>query len=78
MWQPGKRKKHNIIGPVSNKKGSKGTLRRLLAIFANRNQTFSIHREGTHHKKFAQSCRMSFILRYVPAALATTDVNTGT
>ena len=47
----------------------------MLGVIANRNQTFSIHREGTHNKKFARQSRiMSFILRYVPAALATTDV----
>ena len=46
----------------------------MLAVIANRNQTFLIHLEGTHQKKFAQSRIMSFILRYVPAALATTDV----
>ena len=44
------------------------------AIIVNRNQAFSIHREGAQHKKFAQSRRMSFILRYVRVALATTDV----
>ena len=45
-----------------------------LAVIANTNQTFSIHREGIRHKKFAQSRMMSFFLTYVPAALATTDI----
>ena len=58
----------------TNNYGSKSTLRHWLAVIANRNQTFSIHREGTHLKKFAQNRRMSFTLRYVRVALATTDV----
>ena len=46
----------------------------MVAVIANRNQAFSIHRDGTHYKRFAQSRIMSFILRYVPAALAITNV----
>ena len=48
--------------------------RHWLAVIANRYQTFTIHREGTHHKKFVQSCRMSFILRYVRVMQATTQL----
>ena len=36
-----------------------GTLRHWLAVIANRNNAFSIRHEGTHHKKFVQSSRMS-------------------
>ena len=39
-----------------------GTLRHWPAVIANRNNAFSIRHEGTHHEKFVQSSRMSYIL----------------
>ena len=61
-------------GPASNKLGSKSTLRHWLPVRANRNQAFKIRHEGTHHEKFAQSSRMSYIPICIQVALATSDV----
>ena len=52
-----------------------GRLRHWLAVIANtRKKTFSIRHEGTHHEKFVQSSRMSYIPICVRVALATSDV----
>ena len=74
MWQSGKRKIHKITRSSFRQIRIEKYITPFASVIANRNQTFSIHCEGTHHKTFVQSRRMSFILRYVRAALATTDV----
>ena len=51
-----------------------GTLRHWLAVIAYRNTAFSIRHEGTHHDKFIQSSRMSYILIIDMCAIATSDV----
>ena len=45
-----------------------------LAVIANRNSTFSIRHEGTHHERLVESSRMSYSLIHVRVALAASDV----
>ena len=49
-------------------------LRHWLAVIANRKKAFLIRYGGTHHEKFVQDSRMSYILKCVRVALATSDV----
>ena len=49
-------------------------LRHWPAVIAYRNKAFSLRYEGTHHEKFVQCSRMSYILICVRVALATSDV----
>ena len=72
VWNACKRKKPKIqYNEVELQTSKDRKVHHWLAVIANGNQTLMIHREGTHHKKFAQSCSMSFILRYVRVAQAT-------
>ena len=50
------------------------TLRHWLALIASTNEAFSIRHKGTHHERFVQSSRMSYILICVRNALAASDV----
>jgi len=56
-------------------KATLSTLHHWLAVIANRNQAFSIRRNGTHHENLVPSHRMSNIFTYVRVALATTGVH---
>ena len=49
-------------------------LRHWLAVIANRKKAFSNRYGGTHHEKFVRGSRMSYILKCVRVALATSDV----
>ena len=45
-----------------------------LAVIAKRSEAFSIRHEGTHHEKFVQSSRMSYILICIRVALVISGV----
>ena len=46
----------------------------LVTLITNRNEAFSIRHEGTNHKEFVQSSRMSYISICVRVALAASEV----